>query len=265
MSLNLGLLNGSTIEEVADLVAKNGRLVALTGAGISVESGIPDFRSDHGLWTRFDPMEYATMDAFRRDPVKVWRLFRELSELEEARPNEGHAALKVLEDLGYLQAIITQNIDSLHSRAGNTNVIELHGSTRRLRCIECGTVFPRCEMPAGEVKMPPVCDLCGGLVKPDVILFGEPLPEDALNAAREAAAGAAVLITVGTSGLVSPANIIPRIAKDSGAFLVEVNIEETVLTSSVTDYFLRGSSSQVLPRLARRLRAMHQPHANIPW
>ena len=247
------MFNRAGVDEAAALIKRKGGVVALTGAGISVDSGIPDFRSPGGLWEKFDPAEYATLSAFTRDPAKVWKLFRELDEpLAKARPNRGHRALADLERKGYLTAVITQNIDNLHTAAGNTRVIELHGTTGRLRCIRCRETYARETVARNTLGFPPVCP-CGGLVKPDVILFEEQLPEDAIRGAFEAAAGAKILLTVGTSGLVMPANTVPTVAKRHGADVIEVNIEETVLTSSVTDYFVQGSSSDVLPAIVRAL------------
>ena len=246
------LLNGSDAAEVAGIIRRNGGVVALTGAGISVDSGIPDFRSGGGLWERYDPAEYATLSAFKRDPAKVWAFFRELeAPLARARPNRGHLALKDLEERGLLTAVITQNIDNLHTAAGCARVIELHGSTARMRCIGCRAVYARATVEGLALGWPPACPACGAPVKPDVVLFEEPLPAEALAAAADAVAGAKVLLTVGTSGLVSPANAIPHAAKRAGATVVEVNLEETVLTAAVTDYFVKGSSSTVLPEIVR--------------
>jgi NAD-dependent deacetylase len=244
----------STIGEVASLIRLNRGVVALTGAGISVDSGIPDFRSADGLWARFDPEEYATIQAFVGNPAKVWNLFMELSSLENAKPNAGHRALGEMESLGYLSHVITQNIDGLHSTAGNSNVIELHGSTRELHCISCGRTFPRAGFTRETYGFPPKCPDCRGLIKPAVTLFGEALPDGALERARDAATGCKILLTVGTSGMVSPANVFPRLAKQCGAAVVEVNLEPTLLTNSVTDYFLEGSSTEILPALAKALR-----------
>jgi NAD-dependent deacetylase len=251
--VNRSLLNQSDPAEVAAIIRRAaGGVVALTGAGISVDSGIPDFRSGGGIWERYDPAEYATLSAFRRDPAKVWAFFRELeAPLARARPNRGHLALRELEERGLLTAVITQNIDNLHTAAGCTNVIELHGSTARMRCSGCRAPYARATVEAQALGWPPICPACGAPVKPDVVLFEEPLPEGALDDAAAAVAAAKVLLTVGTSGLVSPANTIPYAARRAGATIVEVNLEETVLTAAVTDYFLKGSSSTILPELAR--------------
>lgn len=255
-AVNLGICNDSSIAEVAKLIKCKGGVVALTGAGISVDSGIPDFRSQSGLWSKFDPAEYATIQAFRCNPTKVWNMFLELASMEEARPNPGHIALKALEDMSYLSTVITQNIDGLHSTAGNLRVIELHGSTRCLHCIECGMEYSRQGLIIEKYGFPPKCGSCGGLIKPAVTLFGETLPAGAIEKARDAAAGAKVLLTIGTSGLVSPANIFPRIAKECGACVVEINIERTSLTCTLTDHFLEGSSSTVLPNLVKALKKL---------
>jgi len=253
------MFNESSINEVAGLIRCKGGVVALTGAGISVDSGIPDFRSPHGLWTKYDPMEYATIQAFKKNPAKVWNFFLDLEPLKNSKPNKGHEALKALEDMGFLSDVITQNIDSLHTTAGNTKVIELHGNTRALHCIECFSEFCLGDFRhVAEKDLPPKCPSCGGLVKPAVILFGEPLPMKAIEMATKAASKAKILLTVGTSGLVSPANIFPTVAKEHGAVIVEVNLEKTTLTQTITDYFLMGSSSKILPELVSALADNHR-------
>lgn len=248
------LSNNSTPAEAARVIKGRGGVVALTGAGISVDSGIPDFRSPGGIWEKYEPAEYATIGAFMADPAKVWNMFRDLgAPLERARPNPGHLALKALEDLGHLTAVITQNIDNLHTEAGCGRVIELHGNAGRFLCMECRREHPRAAVEGSELGWPPACPRCGGLIKPDVVLFGEALPHKAISDAYEATAAARVLLTVGTSGIVSPANTIPYLAKKHGASIIEVNLEETVLTRSVSDYFVKGSASEVLPEIVRCL------------
>ncbi len=150
------------------------RAVALTGAGISVESGIPDFRSAGGLWEKFNPMEYATIDAFIRDPRKVWRMLTSLADLlEQAEPNPAHSALARLEKAGLLTGVVTQNVDNLHQRAGSVRVVEFHGNGQRLLCLSCHKVYDAGDV--GELGSPPQCG-CGEILKPDVVLFGEAIP-----------------------------------------------------------------------------------------
>jgi len=221
--------------------------VALTGAGISVPSGIPDFRSSGGLWDRFDPMEYATIDAFRADPDKVWTMLAELDELVvSARPNPAHHALADLERLGVLDGIITQNIDNLHQDAGSTRVVEFHGNGRRLICLECDRSYGIAQ--GRELGMPPRCG-CGKLLKPDVVLFGEAIPDQAFAGSQELTATCAVMLVVGTSATVMPCSLIPHMARRVGAKLVEINTEPTELTASC-DFRIHGDAAETLPRLA---------------
>ena len=226
--------------------------VALTGAGISVDSGIPDFRSPGGLWSRFDPMEYATLQAFLVDPEKVWKMIFELrAVLAAAHPNPGHMALARLEALGKLACIVTQNVDCLHQDAGSKNVIEFHGNNRRLICLGCGKTVEGLESAsdAGADRVAPRCEACDRVLKPDVVFFGEAIPGEALTRAQAEASRAGAALVVGTSALVAPANLLPHIASRAGAKVIEVNLEPTELTDSLTDVFLEGSSSEVLPAL----------------
>jgi len=195
--------------------------------------------------------ELATPEAFARDPELVWRWYRWRQELVyRSGPNPGHRAIAELEAIGVVKAVITQNVDGLHQRAGSRNVVELHGSLWRARCVECGAVY-RLDKPVEET--PPRCPKCGGLLRPDVVWFGEPLPRDAWERAVELASRSDVVLVVGTSGVVYPAAYIPRIAKDHGAVLVEVNVEESAITP-IADFFLRGRSGEVLPRLVEEVK-----------
>jgi NAD-dependent deacetylase len=251
------MAEASRVREVAAEIQRRGRVAALTGAGISVESGIPDFRSPGGIWTRYDPMEFATIEAFIANPRKVWPFLLELGEmLAGARPNPAHAALAVLERAGVLAGVATQNVDALHQAAGSRRVLELHGGHGRLRCMTCGRTDAR---PIEEVRAavragrPPTCEACGGLVKPDVVLFGEMLPQAVFDEAEALVEEAKVLLVVGTSATVWPVAGLPRAAKRSGALVVEVNLEETDLTGDVADVSLLGKAGKVLPELATAL------------
>jgi NAD-dependent deacetylase len=164
---------------MAERLLRSAYVVALTGAGISVESGIPDFRSAGGLWSKYDPMEYGTIESFRANPAKVWKMLAELDEvLLRADPNPAHRALAELEKRGILRLIITQNVDSLHQRAGNTKVVEFHGNNRTLRCDSCGQVFSRASV--SLKNLPPRCP-CGEALRPELVFFGEPIPGDAFH------------------------------------------------------------------------------------
>ncbi len=236
------------LREAARLMAVRRQVAVLTGAGISVESGIPDFRSRGGLWERFDPQEYATISAFRRDPRKVWRMLAEMeSVLDAARPNPAHYALARLEDAGVVEGVITQNIDGLHQEAGSHRVIEFHGSHRTLTCLSCGRRVTREEARARST--PPPCE-CGALLKPDVVFFGEPIPAAALRESQILASRCRVMLVVGTSAEVAPANQMPWIAKRAGAAVIEVNLAPSELTRSCTDLLLQGPAGRVLPELA---------------
>jgi len=191
--------------------------VVLTGAGISTESGIPDFRSPTGIWARYDPMEYATISAFRRDPVKVWEFYaRRFEVLTRAEPNDGHRALAELERLGLVRAVVTQNIDGLHERAGSREVIEVHGSIRSATCLECGADTPL-------RTPPPLCPRCGAIMKPGVVMFGELLPPGALERAAELARAAGLLLVVGSSLEVYPVAALPEETLSGGGALAIVN------------------------------------------
>jgi NAD-dependent deacetylase len=240
-----------TPKELADLIRRRSRVVALTGAGISVESGIPDFRSPGGLWSRYDPMEYATIQAFRRNPTKVWQLLLEMDRIiTAARPNPAHFALAELEAQGRLVGVITQNVDNLHQAAGSKKVVEYHGNALRFVCDTCRGHHPREMLDFNET---PLYCLCGGLVRPDVVFFGEPIPRKAQEEADLLAASCDLLLIIGTSGEVAPANYLPLTAKDRGAVIVENNLEPTILTHSVTDYFLPGQAGKLWPLVIKEL------------
>jgi NAD-dependent deacetylase len=226
------------------------RTVVLTGSGISAESGVPTFReAQTGLWERFEPQELATPEAFERDPRLVWDWYAWRRKLvAQAAPNPGHLALAEMQDLGQNFTLVTQNVDGLHQRAGSRDVIELHGNIRQTRCSVEGVEVEEFE----ESGSPPVCPSCGGPLRPDVVWFGEMLPSGALDAASDAARGADLFLSVGTSSLVYPAAALPYEALESGATLVEINPGQTPLTPHA-NYALRGSAGDVLPRLIREL------------
>jgi NAD-dependent deacetylase len=239
------------IRKAAEMIAKSKLTIALTGAGISVESGIPDFRSSAGLWSRYDPAEYATITGFQRNPEKIWDMLREMDALvSQARPNAAHLGMGELEKLGYLHCIITQNVDNLHQAGGAKNVIEYHGNSSTLSCLGCRKHYfaeekrregiPRCE--------------CGKVLKPDVVFFGEAIPAEALNRSFQMASFSEALMVVGTSALVSPANTIPAIAKDRGAKIIEINLEPTHLTETITDVFLQGKAGEIITALLTEVK-----------
>jgi NAD-dependent deacetylase len=229
-----------------DAMRSAGRTVVLTGSGVSAESGVPTFReAQTGLWARFDPQELATPEAFERDPKLVWDWYGWRRKLvAEASPNQGHAAISEMEHLFSDFTLITQNVDGLHARAGSREVIELHGNILRTKCSVEGTIVEDYE----EKETPPSCPSCGAPLRPDVVWFGEMLPYEALDAASEAARGADVFFSIGTSSLVFPAAALPFEAVENQATLVEINPGETPLTPHA-DYALRGPAGEILPRL----------------
>jgi NAD-dependent deacetylase len=240
------------LASAASAVRRSRFCIALTGAGVSVESGLPDFRSPGGLWDRYDVADYATLDAFIRNPEKVWMFVRELLDnYGQVQPNPGHRALAELETAGRLRAVITQNIDGLHQAAGSRRVVEFHGSLRRLVCLDCGRTCPSGE-PSVRTAAAPRCT-CGRILKPDFVFFGEMIPEAALAESFALARRCDVLIVAGTSAEVAPASMIPYAAKAAGATVVELNLRPTGLTGSVTDHFIAGPFGTTMVELLRRI------------
>jgi len=240
-----------TPQKLAEIIRRHPRVVALTGAGISVESGVPSFRGAGGLWERYDPMEYAHIQAFRRQPAKVWQLLKEMDDtISRARPNPAHYALAELEARGFLLGIITQNVDNLHQAAGSKRVVEYHGNALRFLCDTCKGHHPRETL---DFDQAPLYCHCGGLIRPDVVFFGEPIPLAAQAEAQELAQRCDLLLVIGTSGEVAPASYIPAIAKEWNAVIVDCNLEPTRLTYSTADHFLPGSAGEVWPEVIKNL------------
>jgi NAD-dependent protein deacetylase/lipoamidase len=238
-------------QRLAELIVERQPCVVLTGAGISTESGIPDFRSASGIWAQYDPMEYATIDAFRRSPEKVWDFYsKRLGVLTEAKPNPAHQALAELERRGLVEAVVTQNVDRLHERAGSANVIEVHGSLRTSSCLECGhrESFDR----VVELLPVPHCQRCGSVLKPDVVMFGELLPEDAIDRAFELARGAGLFLVIGSSLEVYPVAGLPEEALAAGAALAIVNKGPTPYDARA-DLTVDGSAAETLSGAMRLL------------
>ena len=232
-----------------ELLGRARRVTALTGSGLSVASGIPSFRGSQGLWEKYDPFEYASLDSFLARPDKVWEMLRELAAtMAQARPNPGHLALTRLQELGRLSSVITQNVDNLHQEAGTKGVIEFHGNGSSLACLECGG-----RVAAKGValdKLPPRCP-CGGVLKPEVVFFGEAIPEQALMAAIREAESADLMLVIGTSAVVTPASLMPRIAAHKGTPIIEINTERTVLSDSLDCLSLIGPAEVILPGLTQ--------------
>jgi NAD-dependent deacetylase len=239
---------------LAQLIRARQPCVALTGAGVSTESGIPDFRSPTGLWAEFDPAEYASLPAFRADPEKVWRFYKpRIAMLTEAQPNDAHRALAALEASGLVEAVVTQNIDVLHERAGSRSVVEVHGSIRTASCPRCGASYPREEVTAKlETAAAPACDACGAILKPDVVFFGELLPPDAIERASELARGAALLLVVGSALAVYPVAALPEETLEAGGALAIVNKGPTPYDGKA-ELKIEGSAAEILGAVASEL------------
>jgi len=222
-------------------------VVAFTGAGISAESGVPTFRGNDGIWTKFKPEELANLNAFVKNPAMVWEWYAARKRImAEVQPNAGHQALAQMERMFPSFAVVTQNIDNLHRRAGSTRVFELHGNIERNYCMKCGQNYSNAEVLSSSGA--PLCSSCGGLVRPDVVWFGEMLPADEWNGAVRVIESADVLLSIGTSGAVYPAAELPLRARMHGAYVAEVNTEPTEISSRL-DEFIQGPSGVVLPEL----------------
>lgn len=237
--------------ELLSLLCKAEHVAVLTGAGISQESGLRTFRdAQNGLWQQYRPEELASPQAFARNPKLVWDWYAWRREaVKGARPNAAHYALVEMERHIPDFTLITQNVDGLHQMAGSQNVIELHGNIQRVRCSVCGQQALNWEENGIDV---PRCQRCGGLLRPDVVWFGEPLPPQALEAAVEAARRCQVFFSIGTSGVVQPAASLPHTAKRKGALVIEINLEETPLTRHV-DFAFHGKAGEIVPALVRAM------------
>ena len=245
------LVTERTVLELKEAIQKSDSVVAFSGAGLSAESGIPTYRGAGGLWNEYDPDKYANIDYFNHDPSYYWRFFRDVRYpiLKKARPNEGHLALVRMEAKNKCELVITQNIDGLHHEAGQKLVCELHGNTRRYYCVNCSKEMTMEEAHERlQVELPPRCK-CGGVIRPDVVFFGEALPKDALNEASQAALECDLFLVVGSSLVVQPAAQLPVMAKSRGATLAIINIGETPL-DGMADFQFDSNASTILTELA---------------
>lgn len=243
------------ITRAAKMIAESPVVVALTGSGISTESGIPDFRSPGGLWTRWDPMVYATYEGFIKDPGKFWSMAAELHPLlENARPNPAHLSLVELEKLGRCEAVMTQNIDDLHTKAGSSVVLELHGTYRSSTCLNCGQSHSYDDIREmaykGEI---PKCKSCGGVVKPDVVLFGEPLNAGVLQRSIELSSNCDLMLVIGCGLEVFPAASLPGYARRNRAKLIFVNLAATAY-DEMADLVLSGKAGEIMPEVVEAYR-----------
>lgn len=224
----------------------------LTGAGISAESGVPTFRGPEGLWSKFRPEELASFDAFIRNPRLVWEWYTYRKKvMQEVQPNDAHRALVVLQDLFADFTLVTQNVDNLHQRAGSRKVLELHGNLERSYCIDCRR--PASNVTLGDGVDVPRCSSCGGLLRPDVVWFGEVLPQRTFMEAQWSAEHSDVFLTIGTSGIVYPAAWLPLGAREAGSYVVEINTEYTDLSPNMSETII-GKAAAVLPELVRLLQ-----------
>lgn len=227
--------------------------LAFTGAGISVESGIPPFRGANGLWSKYDP-EVLDINYFMENGERCWKYIREIfyDYFGKAKPNLGHFALAEMEKMGMLHALVTQNIDSLHQKAGSREVYEFHGASETLVCPTCLSHYP-----VGEIDLdhlPPRCKHDQEILKPNFVFFGEGIPSEAWNKSFETAARCEVCLVVGSTGEVVPASYVPRKAQERGAYIIEVNPERSQFTGSITDLWLRGTAGEILPALLKELQ-----------
>jgi len=262
------------IEMAVDLLIRSRHAVVLTGAGISTESGVPDFRSPGGIWERYDPTLFFYA-RFVAEPDIVWKCLIEMNtsgslSLWDAQPNQGHLALAELEDMGIVKVVITQNIDNLHQKAGSRNVIEFHGNMLFFRCLACRRKYgyeQLLEIITSKPSLPPLCE-CGGILKPDAVFFGEAIPQEALNESFRHAQECDIMLVVGTSAQIEPAASLPIAAKGMysmfrgmGSFftkvtshVIEINREPTPLTGEVSDFLIQGSAGEILSTIVQRVR-----------
>ena len=246
-------MDDQLIQRAAKDLLNSKKTIAFTGAGISVESGIPDFRGAQGLWEKYDPEEYAHIQAFYSNPDRVWLMLKDMfSLIMAAKPNPAHIGLAELERMGYLSSIVTQNVDGLHQAAGNKNVIEFHGSHRTLSCLKCSTKIDGTSLKLKD--LPPRCSRCSSLLKPDVVFFGEAIPWEAQVTSLKESKSCNVVLVIGTSAVVYPAASIPYTAKERGATIIEINKESTPLTHQISDYFICGSAGEIVPAIVEEVK-----------
>lgn len=240
------------ITEAVNIILSSKRTTAFTGAGISVESGIPPFRGENGLWSKFDP-EFLDINYFLNYPDKSWKLIKEIfyDYFGKAQPNDAHKALSKLESMGFLSSIITQNIDGLHQQAGNKNVYEFHGNSRDLICVKCAKIHKASKIDL--THLPPKCSSCGNVLKPNFIFFGESIPEPAQSNSYTETKNADVFLVIGTTGEIMPASLIPIEAKNNNKTIIEINTNPSNYTNSITDIFIQGKATEVMNEILNKL------------
>jgi NAD-dependent deacetylase len=240
------------LKKAAKLIENSNCTVAFTGAGISVESGIPPFRGPNGLWSKYNP-EILDMDFFLNHPEISWKCIKEIfyDYMYNAKPNTAHYCLAGLENIGKLNGIITQNIDNLHQYAGSKNVIEFHGTTKKLECIKCKNKFDADKI--SLEKLPPLCPKCGGILKPDFVFFSEPIPKEAFEKSVEYAINCDLMIIIGTTGEIMPASQIPYLAKENSAKIIEINPDKSNYTNTITDVYIPLKAAKACEKLQKLL------------
>jgi NAD-dependent deacetylase len=245
----------SLLIKAARAIEEAGHSFAFTGAGISIESGIPPFRGEGGLWSKYDPI-VLDLNYFKENPAESWAVIKEIfyDFFGKAKPNSAHLALAKMENAGMLNSVVTQNIDNLHQVAGSKTVWEFHGNSHSLECTECKSKYSINDL--NFDRLPVLCPNCSGLVKPDFIFFGEAIPQLAYNKSVEEASNADVVIIIGSTGEVMPASYIPQIAKQNGATIIEINPEKSMYTNSITDIHLREKATVAMEKL---LAELHMP------
>jgi len=242
----------SLIDFAVSEIKKSGSTIAFTGAGISVESGIPPFRGEHGLWNKYDP-EVLDLGYYLENQEKCWYYIREIfyDFFANATPNDAHKVLAKMEEEGVLNSVITQNIDNLHQEAGSKTVYEFHGNSKKLKCLRCGKSYDANKTDFQNI--PPRCKDDNQILKPDFIFFGEGIPHDAYSKSFADAEKAEVCLIIGSTGEVMPASYVPKTAKQNGATIIEINPEESMFTNQITDVHLKGKAGDVMLKIAESL------------
>jgi len=241
-------MNNTELLKAAELIKNANHAIVFTGAGISVESGIPPFRGQNGLWAKYDPT-FIELQYFYNNPYQSWKLIKQIfyDFMGEAKPNAAHLAIAELEQKGYVKSVITQNIDNLHQEAGSQTVLEFHGTTRRFQCVACHRKYDYDIISLDP--LPPTCPYCEGLIKPDFVFFSEMIPPDVNDQSFAEAQKSDVIIVIGTTGEIMPACYIPYQGKETGSKIIEVNIDESAYTNKITDIFLQGKATEVMAEL----------------
>lgn len=243
----------NNIKTAAQWLLDAREVIVFTGAGISVESGIPPFRGPGGLWSRYDPI-VLDIGYFHHHPQEAWIVIKEIfyDFFGRAEPNAAHRAVAEMEKMGLIKAVITQNIDNLHQQAGSSHVYEYHGTSSRLKCSQCGETWSSDQISLGE--LPPLCEKCGGLLRPDFVFFGEPIPEEASAFSMQAARSADLFLVIGTTGEIMPASMVPQIAKQNGARIIEINPQQTNYTHRITDIFIQETATTAMSLLLQSVK-----------